>query len=158
MNKAYQDFANENGYSEFVEFVNVSSQFDSEYNMPYANTKVNIRSSLTEKRGNNGVHPSTEGYMQIADVVYRNLTAELLYKKSTTYTRTADGTSRELTPKLVAGQTIISITGVGYISLYDEADNKVNIGTSELPYLVTKTYVKWAAYASGTPQCSMIVE
>ena len=77
MNKAYQDFANESGYADFVEFVNVSSQFDTENNMPQASTMVNTRSSLTEKRGTNGVHPSNEGYMQIADVVYRNIVANL---------------------------------------------------------------------------------
>ena len=78
LNKAYQDFANSEGYSDFVEFVNVSSQFDSEYNMPSRNTYVNTRNtSITEVRGTNGVHPSTEGYMQIADVVYRNMIANL---------------------------------------------------------------------------------
>lgn len=77
MNKAYQDFAKSEGYINFVEFVNVSSQFDSENNMPQTSTKVNTRNSITEKRGTNGVHPSTEGYLQIADVVYRNLMAEL---------------------------------------------------------------------------------
>ena len=77
MNQAYQDFANQDNYKSFVEFVNISSQFDSEYNMPYSDSKVNKRSTLTEKRGTNGVHPSNDGYMQIADVVYRNLMASL---------------------------------------------------------------------------------
>ena len=75
MNQAYHDFANESGYSDFVEFVNVSSQFDSENNMPESDVAVNSRSSKTEKRGTNGVHPSTEGYLQIADVVFRNFVA-----------------------------------------------------------------------------------
>lgn len=77
MNQAYQDFANQDDYKSFVEFVNISSQFDSEYNMPQAEVTVNTRSSLTEQRGTNGVHPSDNGYMQIADVVYRNLMASL---------------------------------------------------------------------------------
>ena len=77
MNQAYQDFANQDDYKSFVEFVNISSQFDSEYNMPQAEATVNTRSSLTEQRGTNGVHPSDNGYMQIADVVYRNLMASL---------------------------------------------------------------------------------
>ena len=76
-NKAYQDFANSEGYKDFVEFVNVSAEFDTEYNMPYAEVNVNTRSTIKEKRGTNGVHPSDEGYMQIADVVYRNLMANL---------------------------------------------------------------------------------
>lgn len=74
-NKAYQDFANTKEYSDFVEFVNVSSQFDSEYNMPYAEKSVNVRSNIKENIGTNGVHPSDEGYYQIADVVYRNIIA-----------------------------------------------------------------------------------
>ena len=77
MNKAYQDFANQDDYKSFVEFINVSSQFDSEYNMPSADLKVNTRSSLTERRGTNGVHPSNDGYMQIADIVYRSMMASL---------------------------------------------------------------------------------
>ena len=77
MNQAYQDFANQDDYKSFVEFVNISSQFDSEYNMPQAEATVNTRSSLTEQRGTNGVHPSDNGYMQIADVAYRCLCASL---------------------------------------------------------------------------------
>ena len=77
LNQAYKDFAESSAYSSFVEYVDIASQFDSENNMPYAETKVNTRSSLTERRGTNGVHPSTDGYMQIADVVYRNIIANL---------------------------------------------------------------------------------
>ena len=76
-NKAYQDFANSEGYKDFVEFVNVSAEFDTEYNMPYTEVNVNTRSTIKEKRGTNGVHPSNDGYMQIADVVYRNMMANL---------------------------------------------------------------------------------
>jgi hypothetical protein len=75
MNKAYQDWCNEPSYSSFIEFVNVSSQFDSENNMPESDKAVNTRSSKTEKIGTNGVHPSNEGYYQIGDVVFRNFVA-----------------------------------------------------------------------------------
>lgn len=72
-NKAYQDFANLTAYKNWVEFVNVSSQVDSEYNMPYSSYDVNTRNSVDkENRGTNGVHPSDSGYKQIGDVVYRN--------------------------------------------------------------------------------------
>lgn len=72
-NKAYQDFANLTAYKNWVEFVNVSSQVDSEYNMPYSSYDVNTRNSVAkENRGTNGVHPSDSGYKQIGDVVYRN--------------------------------------------------------------------------------------
>lgn len=76
-NAAYQDFANLPEYSSFVEYVDIASQFDTEYNMPSASQKVNTRSSITEKRGTNGVHPSMDGHLQIADAVYRNLMSEL---------------------------------------------------------------------------------
>lgn len=56
---------------DFVEYVDVACQFDSENNMPSSESNVNIRNSKKEIRGTNGVHPSNEGYMQIADVVYR---------------------------------------------------------------------------------------
>ena len=76
MNKAYQDFANSDGYNSFVEFVNVASQFDSENNMPKAEHAVNTRNTDTEMRGINGVHPATSGHYQIADVVYRSIVKE----------------------------------------------------------------------------------
>lgn len=69
MNNAYEDFAKNFDY---VEFVNVGSQVDSEYNMPYTAKPVNTRNSTTEEVGTNDVHPSDEGYKQIADVVFRN--------------------------------------------------------------------------------------
>lgn len=74
-NKAYQELANETAYYSFVEFVNVSSQFDSENNMPEGDKAVNTRSVETEKIGTNGVHPADSGYNQIADIVYRNFVA-----------------------------------------------------------------------------------
>ena len=55
--------------------MNISAEFDTEYNMPYSETNVNTRSTVKEKRGTNGVHPSTEGYYQIADTVFRNFIA-----------------------------------------------------------------------------------
>lgn len=76
-NKAYQDFANQAAYKDFVEFVNVSTQVDSEYNMPFSMYPVNTRNSTnTEMRGTNGVHPSTDGYYQIGDVLFRNVIKE----------------------------------------------------------------------------------
>lgn len=71
-NKAYQDFANLLEYSSFVEYVDIASQFDTEYSMPYINKAVNVRNTKTELIGTNGVHPNLEGQYQIGDVVYRN--------------------------------------------------------------------------------------
>lgn len=76
MNTAYQDFANEAGYSDYVEFINVSSQVDSEFNMPFTEVAVNTRNSdYTDKVGTNDVHPNEKGYYQIADVLFRNFVA-----------------------------------------------------------------------------------
>lgn len=73
MNIAYQALANLEEFSGYVEFVNISAQFDSENNMPEADKPVNLRNTKTEKVGTNGVHPTTEGYYQIADAVYRSI-------------------------------------------------------------------------------------
>ena len=75
MSKAYQDLANEEGYSGFVEYVGVPCQFDSDYNMPTTTKAVNTRNAETEIVASNTVHPANSGYMQIADAVYRNFVA-----------------------------------------------------------------------------------
>lgn len=78
MNIAYQEMANEDDYKDWIEFVNVSGQFDADYNMPYKVKAVNTRDSEnTELVGTNGVHPSMNGYMQIADAAYRALIPEI---------------------------------------------------------------------------------
>ncbi len=79
LNRAYQAWANEENYKDFLEFSQISGQFDSEYNMPTAEKSVNTRSKKTEIIGTNGVHPATEGYLQIADAVYRNIVKEFTY-------------------------------------------------------------------------------
>lgn len=73
MNIEYQKMANLEEFSSYVEFVNISAQFDSENNMPETEKAVNLRSKKTEKVGTNGVHPTEEGYYQIADAVYRSV-------------------------------------------------------------------------------------
>lgn len=72
-NKAYEDWTKEVGYSTYMSFIHLSSQFDTDNNMPQATRTVNVRSSKTESYGTNGVHPEYEGYMQIADANYRAL-------------------------------------------------------------------------------------
>jgi len=73
LNRCYEAWANEEKYRDFLEFINVSGQFDSENNFPYTEKPVNVRSKVTEKIGTNGLHPLKEGYFQIADAVYRNM-------------------------------------------------------------------------------------
>ena len=72
LNLAYQSWCLEDEYKEFMEYINLAGQFDIEYNMPYTMRKVNIRSQMTERLNTDGVHPAMDGYMQIADAIYRN--------------------------------------------------------------------------------------
>ena len=73
MNLAYKEWAKEAEYRDFMEYVNISGQVDSDYAYPKTEKAVNIRSSYKEFLDTNGVHPTYEGYMQIADAVYRNV-------------------------------------------------------------------------------------
>ena len=61
------------GWGGYVRHASLSVQFDSDYNMPFATVPVNSRSIITERRGTNGVHPDTPGYLQIGDAAYREL-------------------------------------------------------------------------------------
>ncbi|MFA7637450.1 MAG: hypothetical protein WCX81_06775, partial [Monoglobales bacterium] len=72
-NRVHQEWVKLPEYRDFVEFVNISGQFDVENSLPCVEMPVNTRSKKTEVIGINGVHPTEEGYMQIADAVYRNL-------------------------------------------------------------------------------------
>jgi hypothetical protein len=58
-------------YKDFVKYVDVAGQFDTDYNMPSVQKPVNNRNQKTETMGSNGVHPSVSGYYQIADAAYR---------------------------------------------------------------------------------------
>ena len=70
----YADVAAE--YSN-VYTISIVGQFDAEYGYPTLTVPVNTRSAATEARQSNGVHPSDDGYMQIADAAYRDLTYRL---------------------------------------------------------------------------------
>lgn len=73
LNKAYEAWTKEPEYRDFCEFIDVSAQFDVDYNMPSAPKPVNTRSKQTEIIGTNAAHPLYEGYMQIADAAYRDM-------------------------------------------------------------------------------------
>lgn len=76
-NKQLEDFSKDPNYSSFMRYVDVKGQFDSEYNMPTEGKKVNNQNNTTEQVGNAmGLHPSTNGYMQIGDAFYRALCHE----------------------------------------------------------------------------------
>lgn len=72
----YEELALEEGYKDFVEFVHMTAQFDTEYGYPHKERQVNCRSQITEWFDTNGFHPTLEGRYQIADAVYRNLIKE----------------------------------------------------------------------------------
>lgn len=74
-NRALQELCNNSEFSNYCEFVDAATQFDSENNMQSTQYYVNIRNTKTEVRGTNGVHPAINGYYQIADAVYRNFVA-----------------------------------------------------------------------------------
>lgn len=64
-------------YKDFCRYIDMKAQFDVEYNMPSTMVKVNTRNDILEKLGTNGVHPTMAGYLQIGDVFYRALVADL---------------------------------------------------------------------------------
>ena len=70
----YSDIAAE--YPNNVDTINLSGQFDTEHNALTAEFTVNARNPEKVTVQSNGVHPSTFGYYQIADAVYRKFTAD----------------------------------------------------------------------------------
>ncbi|MBQ3234704.1 MAG: SGNH/GDSL hydrolase family protein [Clostridia bacterium] len=77
LNSAYESLAQEEGYREYLEFIHLAGQFDTEHSYPHTFKPVNVRSKTTEWLDTNGYHPTDEGSYQIADAVYRNLVKEL---------------------------------------------------------------------------------
>ena len=77
LQEIYQTISKEPQYTGKVDYINISAQFDSEYNMPHAERKANIRTIQKEYIQTNGVHPANDGYMQIADAVTRNFLTKI---------------------------------------------------------------------------------
>lgn len=75
LDKWYKDISLE--FPNKVTTINISGQFDTENNMPESTRAVNVRNSREEKYQTNGVHPTSAGYYQIADAVYRDLINKL---------------------------------------------------------------------------------
>ena len=76
MQKAYQVFAKEDGYSSFVDYLCLANQTDSDYNFPISQKDVNTRNAdVKEGYANNTIHAGTKGYLQFADAAYRNFVA-----------------------------------------------------------------------------------
>jgi hypothetical protein len=73
-NKQLEMFTKLPDYNLFMRYMDVKGQFDSENNMPSVLKPVNLQSSITEPVGTAmGIHPNTNGYLQIGDVFYRAL-------------------------------------------------------------------------------------
>lgn len=72
-NKTLEELTNLDKYSSFVNYIDIAGQFDTDYNMPSSEKPANNRTDVTEIIGTNGVHPTINGYYQIADTVYRSL-------------------------------------------------------------------------------------
>lgn len=77
LNDLYASLAREGEFSGYVSYVETAAQVDTDNAMPSAERPVNTRSAVMERVDTNGVHPSSEGYMQIADAVWRDLCAIL---------------------------------------------------------------------------------
>lgn len=75
MNKAYYTLETDTEFMQYVEIVNTHAQFDADNAFPTAIKNVNTRSGETESIGTNGVHPTNNGYWQIADAEFRALLA-----------------------------------------------------------------------------------
>lgn len=68
-NRRLEALINDSYSSNFV-YCDVLSQFDLMYNMQYSNVAANKRNATTVKQGADNVHPASEGYLQIADIIY----------------------------------------------------------------------------------------
>lgn len=75
MNKAYYTLETDTEFMQYVEVVNTHAQFDADNAFPITTKNVNTRSGETESVGTNGVHPTNNGYWQIADAEFRVLLA-----------------------------------------------------------------------------------
>ena len=70
-------------YKDFLNYFDVKSLFDSEYNYYTKDTLVNNRSDITERVGVNGIHPSMNGYNQMGDIFYKALVEMIIrYNKT----------------------------------------------------------------------------
>ena len=76
-NEYLEKLCERNEYKDYCRYIDMKAQFDVENNMPSTMMKVNARSTVLEKIGTNGVHPTMEGYLQIGDVFYRALVADM---------------------------------------------------------------------------------
>jgi hypothetical protein len=86
-NEAIKALSEDENYSSWLDIVDVTTQFDAEYNYPITARAANRRrqnsTSVSDYdaefrvyRHTNGIHPANAGYYQIADAVYRSFVKE----------------------------------------------------------------------------------
>jgi len=75
LDRIYKEIAAE--YENISSF-NLSGQFDTDYGYPTIDRKVNMRVDKIETIQSNGVHPAHDGYMQIADAMFREINGIIL--------------------------------------------------------------------------------
>ena len=68
-------YLSDNNMDGYVTLVNWTDEFDSENDFLQTTKPVNTRSTQTEVFGQNGIHPSNIGYMQMADSAVRHFVA-----------------------------------------------------------------------------------
>ena len=73
--RAFQEAIDENNLGDFVFVATNTPEIDSENIFPYIMAPVNTRSTVTEERGSNGVHPTAVGQCLLADSYYRDFIA-----------------------------------------------------------------------------------
>lgn len=67
-----EEYTEGHTYSEWCAFANTLGEVDSEYCFPTAEKDVNTRMpNVKELYGTNGQHPTNDGYMMVADCMYR---------------------------------------------------------------------------------------
>ena len=69
------EYLSANNMTDYVTLVNWTDEFDSENDFLQITKPVNVRSQQTEVFGQNGLHPSNVGYMQMADSAVRHFVA-----------------------------------------------------------------------------------
>ena len=71
--QALENLVTNEEFGQYCYYGDTKAQFDTADLMPYTPVAKNTRSSNTEPRGTNGVHPSTAGYYAIGDAFFRCL-------------------------------------------------------------------------------------
>ena len=72
-NQALENLVTNEEFGSYCYYVDTKGQFDTKWLMSYESVAVNTRSTVTEPRGTNGVHPSIAGYYAIGDAYFRTL-------------------------------------------------------------------------------------